>query len=92
MTEVPENAPEQDKKNVAEVKLTNEGRELCFRKPWLEETIIKRKVNEGDWQIIATDVHLPYTDTEQFNEGTKLIYKIELKGKEEEAFSLQVML
>lgn len=76
MTEVPENAPKQDRTNRAEVILTDKGRKFVFHDPKLRPTSITRKVNDNYWEEIASDIRDCFTDQDPFPKGTTLQYKI----------------
>ena len=59
-----------------------EGIKLYFEKECLEDVTIIRRVNEGEWQVLAEGARTPYIDTERFNKPVKLLYKAVFKNEE----------
>lgn len=79
MTEIRNNAPQQDRENSVSITLTEQkARKIEFRKPCLDSLTILRKINDGNWQILAKDVRLPFIDDETFEDPVHLEYHIKL--------------
>ncbi len=65
--------------NLPYIELTAKGRHISFRKECLGEVKIYRKVNEeSNWKMLIQDTRTPFVDTENFPDGTRLSYAIEL--------------
>lgn len=57
------------------VLLVPQGRKLYFDKECLEEVTIQRKVNDGEWAVLAKNIRTPYIDGERFTSSVVLKYK-----------------
>lgn len=78
MTEISNNAPEQDRqRNPVSISLTEQqARKIDFHKPCLNQLTIERRVDQGSWQVIASNARLPYLDEEVFERAVQLEYRI----------------
>ena len=77
MTQVRNNAPHQNQRDLPSITLTPENfREVKFSKPCLDDLTTLRKVDDGSWQVIARNTRFPYTDSDQFDHPVHLEYHI----------------
>lgn len=60
------------------LELTAKGRKISFEKECLADVRIVRKVNDAEPELLIERARSPYTDEEQFPEGTRLTYSIDL--------------
>ena len=75
------------------VELKQGGRQISFQKDCLGEIKIHRQVNDGEPELLVQRTSTPYTDTDNFPEGTKLTYAIELdQNNEKHQYQLEVRL
>jgi hypothetical protein len=61
------------------IELTEEGRQISFRRDCFGEIKIYRQINDGASELLIERIRTPYVDTDNFPEGTKLSYTIELE-------------
>lgn len=65
--------------NLPYLEITEEGRRISFRKECLGDVKIYRKTaKDKEWKTLIQDTRTPYVDPEDFPEGTRLSYRIEL--------------
>lgn len=78
MTEISNNAPNQDRHELAKISLTDQGRKIEFGKPCLSTIHIYRKTNKNEWQEVAKNVRFPYEDKEPMPASSEITYKIKV--------------
>lgn len=64
------------------IELTEKGRQISFRRDCFGEIKIYRQINDGEPELLIERIRTPYVDSDNFPEGTKLSYTIELEQKE----------
>ncbi|ARS38136.1 hypothetical protein CA264_21570 (plasmid) [Pontibacter actiniarum] len=65
--------------NIPYLELVKEGRKISFRRDCFGEIIVRRKVNDGDWETLIERTRSPFVDTDPFPPGTTLTYSVELE-------------
>ena len=75
MTDVSTNHPS----GLPYIELLVEGRKISFRRDCFGEISIHRKVNEGEWEVLAQRVRSPFVDKDPFPSGTEIAYSVELE-------------
>ena len=89
MTDVSTNHPS----GLPYIELLEEGRKISFRRDCFGEIRIQRKVNEGEWEVLAERIRSPFVDAEPFPAGTKISYAVELElSKKVHKYKLDVRL
>ncbi|PRY13799.1 hypothetical protein CLV24_105169 [Pontibacter ummariensis] len=79
--------------NIPYVELLEEGRKISFRRDFFGEIRIQRKVNDGEWKVLAERVRSPYVDAEDFPPGTRLSYAVGLElDNEKHSYELVAVL
>ena len=74
MTDVRTDHPD----NLPYIELSEEGRRISFRKECLGDVKIYRQLNDGEAELLIQDTRTPYVDTDEFPQGSRLSYTIEL--------------
>lgn len=77
------NIPSSLKSQRFHIELIPEGRKIYFEKECLEPVSVLRKVNAGNWEVIAKQVRTPHFDTAKIKGPSTLEYKLVFEDKTE---------
>jgi hypothetical protein len=65
---------------------------ITFDKLCQQAVSIERRINSGEWQMLARNVRSPFTDGESFSRGGELAYRLRYGSAQEENIVLRVYL
>lgn len=77
--------------HLLKVALEEGRRRLYFEKECLEDVAIYRRVDAGDWRVLATHARAPIVDDESFDNPVRLGYKATF-GDNNESQAVEVTL